>query len=355
MANRSRAIHAAIITLATIAVLLPPLAARTHAQTTSIDAIANDTSPDRQSRLESGARKEGKLLIYTTGTQIQPLIDRFGAKYPFVKATLYRADSNVIVQKVVEEYRAAYYECDGFELSGNSLIVARQAGVLSPFTSPEMASFSAEAIDPQRYWVSVRESYTGIGYNTKLVPPDQAPKTWTDLLRPEYKGKLGMPGNQSTVAEWTGLLLSNYGEDFMAKLAQQDLRVYKISARAVTSLLSSGEIAIQVRTSNAHVREDQKKGLPVVWVAPGPVDVNDVSVALAAKAPHPHAMMLMIDFLLSEEGQKLYKELGYSSARKGLEDADTPRQKVYLASRPRYMEEMEEWTTLFNKLFASRK
>ena len=75
--------------------------------------------------------------------------------------------------------------------------------------------------------------------------------------------------------------------------------------------------------SNAHVAEDRKKNAPVEWVAPGPVAVTSVVVALAARPSHPHAAMLMIDFLISEEGQTMYKQIGYNSARKGLEKAMT--------------------------------
>src|SRR5688572_23394052 len=56
----------------------------------SVEAIVNDTGPDRQKRLEEGARREGTLLLYTTGTQIKPLLDRFLQKYPFLKVELAR-------------------------------------------------------------------------------------------------------------------------------------------------------------------------------------------------------------------------------------------------------------------------
>jgi iron(III) transport system substrate-binding protein len=53
-----------------------------RAQPSSVEAIANYAGPDRQAILEQGARREGSLLLYTTGTQLKPLIDRFEQKHP---------------------------------------------------------------------------------------------------------------------------------------------------------------------------------------------------------------------------------------------------------------------------------
>jgi iron(III) transport system substrate-binding protein len=312
------------------------------------------TGPDRRDRLEQGARREGGLLLYTTGTQIQPLMDRFTSKYPFIKLQLYRADSAQVTKKIMEEYRAGYYEADGFELAADALLLPRSAGILQPFSSPELAAYDAAALDPGRNWAPVRESYTGIAYNTKLIPPEQAPKVWADLAKPEFKGKIAMPGSTSSTAEWVGIQILANGEDFLRKLGQQDIRVYQITARAVANLVASGEVAILARASNAHIAADKAKGAPVAWVAPGPTAVTDTVVAITSKAKHPHAMMLMIDFLLSEEGQRMYMEIGYNSARKGLEDPDTPKQKVYFSTHPNYVEEFDHWAELWNKIFIKR-
>jgi hypothetical protein len=58
-----------------------------------------------------------------------------------------------------------------FELSSEGLILIRDANILQPFRSPETAAFEAGAIEPARHWVVVRESYTGIGSNTKASRP----------------------------------------------------------------------------------------------------------------------------------------------------------------------------------------
>jgi ABC-type Fe3+ transport system substrate-binding protein len=80
------------------------------------------------------------------------------------------------------------------------------------------------------------------------------------------------------------------------------------------------------------------------------VPVTDTAVALAAKASHPHAAMLMIDFLLSREAQTIYRDLGYLSSRKDMKSDEYPDlQKLFLMNRPHYVEEFEGWMRLFQE------
>ena len=84
------------------AAALPALAAPQ-----TVAEIANYAGADRQQMLETGARREGTLMLYATGTQIQPLLDRFTQRYPFVKVAMPRASSADVTRKVIEEYGAA--------------------------------------------------------------------------------------------------------------------------------------------------------------------------------------------------------------------------------------------------------
>jgi iron(III) transport system substrate-binding protein len=321
----------------------------------SVEAIANYQGSDRTKMLEEGARKEGNLLVYTTGTQIQPLIDRFKEKYPFITVELSRASSADTARKVVEEYAAGYYKVDAFELASHGLIVPRDQGVLQAFTSPEMKGYDPDAIESGKHWVVARESYTGLGFNTNLVPADKAPKTYEDLLSPEWKGKMAKSGSTATSGNWVGTLVVLHGVDFVRKLGKQDIRVYKVTGRALANLMTSGEVALSPTIYNSHVAASVAKGAPLAWRALGPVPVTDSGVAIAKKASHPHAAMLLIDFLLSKEGQQMYRKLGYDSARTDIEDAEGPPKKLYLTNRPNYVREFEQWNRLYQTVFLKRK
>jgi len=325
------------------------------AQPSSVEAIASYTGADRQKVLEEGARREGGLLLYTTGTQIKPLIDRFEQKYPYLRVELARASSADTARKVLEEYRAGYEKVDAFELASHGLVVPRDENILQPFRSPELSAFVADAIEPGRHWVVVRESYTGIGFNSKLLPPDKAPKTYQALLEPQWKGKMAISGVSTTAVNWVGTMLIVQGADFVRKLGQQNIRIYNLTGRALANLMTAGEVMLSPTIYNSHVAASADKGAPLGWFAPGPVPVTDTGVALARKAPHPHAALLFIDFLMSKEGQVLYQELGYDSPRSDVAGAGARMEKVYLTNRGNYIREYEDWAKLYQDVFVRRR
>ena len=325
------------------------------AQPAGVEAIANYTGADRQKVLEEGARREGGLLLYTTGTQIKPLIDRFEQKYPYLRVELARASSADTARKVLEEYRAGYEKVDAFELASHGLVVPRDENILQPFRSPELSAFAADAIEPGRNWVVVRESYTGIGFNTKLLPSDKAPKTYQSLLEPQWKGKMAISGVSTTAVNWVGTMLIVQGADFVRKLGQQNIRIYNLTGRALANLMTAGEVMLSPTIYNSHVAASADKGAPLGWFAPGPVPVTDTGVALARKAPHPHAALLFIDFLMSKEGQILYQELGYDSPRSDVAGAGARMEKLYLTNRANYIREYEDWAKLYQDVFVRRR
>lgn len=329
--------------------LLSVLAAAPPAQAapTTVAEIANYAGADRQKLLEDGARREGTLMLYATGTQIQPLLDRFMQKYPFVKVTMPRASSADVTRKVIEEYGAGLYQVDAYELSSYGLVVLRDLGLLQPFSSPEMADYEKSTIEPGRNWVSVRESYLGIGYNTDKISAAEAPKSYQDLLDPKWKGKMAISGSLSTSANWVGGMVIALGVDYVKKLGQQNIRIYELTGRALANLMIAGEVPLSPTIYNSHVEASRAQGAPIAWNVPGPVAVTDTSVALAPKAQHPYAAMLLIDFLMSKEGQALYRDLGYVPSRNGMTPTDFPKlQKLYLTNRPNYVQEFEQWAML---------
>jgi iron(III) transport system substrate-binding protein len=320
---------------------------------TTVEAIANTSGRDRQAMLEAGAKRERGLLLYTTGTQIEPLIRNFERKYPFLKVTVQRGPQADIARRAIEEYRAGVKKIDMFELSSEGLILIRGANILQPFRSPQAEAFDTAAIEPDRHWVVVRESYIGIGFNTKVIPPARAPKSYDDLLAPEWRGRMAMSGSISTASNFVATLLLSKGEDFVRRLGEQNIRIYPVTARALANLMISGEVTLAPTIYNSHVEESAAKGAPLAWVAPGPVPVTDTAVALARAAPSPHAAMLMIDYLMSREGQLAYGQLGYGSARLDVDKrtGNNPVRKLYLGNRPNYVREFAQWSKLYREVF----
>lgn len=313
--------------------------------------IALYRGPDRQQVLEEGAKREGELLLYATGTQIQPLLDAFMKKYPFIKVQMYQGGSDEIARRAVEEAKAGRHQVDAFELAIAGLLVPRDEGVLQPFFSPELEAYPDEAKDRQGHWVVVRESYISLGWNTNLIDSAEAPRTYRDLVNPKWRGKMAVSGSPSTAANWVGAMVLAEGRDFVRQFAQQQVAVHNITSRALADLMVAGEVAMSPTTYSSHVAASRAKGAPLDWAPLDPVPVTDTAYAIAARAPHPHAALLLADFLLSRQGQELYATLGYDSARSDMGQGGRTFKKVYLSARPNYVQEYEDWVRLFQEVF----
>jgi iron(III) transport system substrate-binding protein len=316
----------------------------------SIEVLANYAGADRQAVLEQGARQEGQLLIYATGTQADPLYQAFARKYPFIRVNSFRADSADVARRIIEEYRARRYLADAIDLSTAALHQMLEAGLLRPFRSPELASIRREAIEPGGHWAIDYESYLSLGYNTDLIAEADAPKTLDDLLLPAWQGKMAVPGT-TTLANWVGALMLDKGEAFVRRLGAQKIRIFQVSARAVANFVVSGEVALSPALYNSHIANSRAQGAHVAWRALGGVYSTTGAIALARQAPHPHAAMLYVDYVLSREGQLVYQSLGYASSRTDLQNPEKPAKIHYLADRPTYLRDYESWSSLARQVF----
>ena len=334
--------------LAALAGLPAQAAPRTVAE------VAQYEGADRQAVLEAGAKKEGQVLLYTVGTQTQPVLEAFMKKYPFVRLGAFRGDASVVARKVLEEYKAGRHTVDAIDMNTGGLQPLRAEGYLQPYKSPELLAIRKESIEPSSLWALSYESYLSLGYNTKAIAEKDVPRTYEDLLDPKWQGKMAVPGT-STFPNWVGAILlergKEKGEEYLKRLARQKIRIYEISGRAVANLVVSGEVPLSPVIYSSHMANSIDDGASVDWVALGPVYSTVGGVALAAKSPNPHAGMLYVDFMLSREGQIMRQKLGYATARTDLQNKEKPSKILYLSERPTYNEEFEAWQDTARRIF----
>jgi iron(III) transport system substrate-binding protein len=317
--------------------------------------LAAYTGADRQQILEEGARKEGSLMLYTSSvdTARRPLTDAFMKKYPFIKVEVFRASNEELVPRMLEEFRANRNAFDVLETTNDSLDSLISGGLMQAYKSPEFAAYPPDSLDPKGFFAPVRESYVGLGFNTNLLTREEVPKKLEDLLNPRWKSQMAIAGS-STGIRFVGNVLLTLGDDFLKRLGAQDIRVQKISGRALADLVIAAEVPLSPTIFDSHVAASRQQNAPIDWVPLEPTVVNLGVVAVAAKAQHPNAALLLADFLLSQEGQKIYVANGYGSARSGMGSTTTQFKKRYLENDvPDYLDAFDKWQKLMNSMFIS--
>jgi iron(III) transport system substrate-binding protein len=239
-----------------------------------------------------------------------------------------------------------------------------KAGASAPFRSPAMADYPSKYLDPNGFWAASRLDYFGLAYNTREVSAAEAPKTYDDLLASKWRGAIAWRADSEVGAPLfiAGILRSmgrERGEAWLKKLASQRIVNYAGSARALVDRVGAGEYKIAVEIYAHHPLISKAKGAPLETVMLEPVPSAVSTIQLAKDAPHPNAAMLLIDFVLSREGQEVLRAADYFSANPKVDTTPMLRRivpglngKQELVFTPEAMfESRDEANALFNKYF----
>jgi iron(III) transport system substrate-binding protein len=298
----------------------PTLTAAQGKKPSTLSELVAYTGADRETILASGAKAEGKVNWYTSlaGSSYKELAQGFEKKYG-VKVDVYRATSNDLMARIGSEAKARQYLVDTIETTLPLLKSLREDGLLAVYASPHLQKYPAHAKEQAGnglyYWGVNRESFIGVGYNPNLIPASAIPKNFDGLLNPQLKGKIGMTTSDTGV-RMMGAIVKFKGQEFVNKLKAQDISLHAVSGRAMADMAISGEVPISPSIFRDHAMESKLKGAPINWVAMEAVPTNAGGTSIIYQAPHPHAAVLLADFILSPEGQKILEDLQFGSPSK---------------------------------------
>ena len=309
--------------------------------------------------LVEAARKEGKVTWYTTlivNQMARPAVDAFEKKYG-IKVEYVRADTNDILVRLQNEASAGKIQADLIDTTSGTPALKRM-GILEKWVPDSAKSLPKEYVDPDGYWVAASLYILTLGYNTDLVPKGTEPKSLKDLLAPKWKGALAISGSASSpgVGGFVGLVLDSMGEaaglQYLKALAQQRPSVMQVSTRQVLDQVIAGEYSIGLQILNHHVAFSANRGAPVSWVKIDPA-MAAMLVLGVLKGPHPNAGRLLVDFLMSDEGQALFRAADYIPVALNVPPSDPglrPDNKIFKAlyyTPERIDENMKRWMGIY--------
>ena len=268
---------------------------------------------DDLEKLVEGAKKEGRLMLYTSSNigQADLLLSKFREQYPFIQTEYYRSGKVALLSKILMEQRFKKHTADAIVMSLLQSNILKKQGALDKSSPPESRVLPEEFRDPQGYWYAVNSSELVCAYNKNLVSPKDAPKTYEDLLDPRWRGKLAIERNK---IEWFATVLKMKGESFFEKLSRQRPSV-RIGEQLATQLLAAGEYSILADTQIYEMLASQDKGMPIDFIPLEPVVIYFIAGSVAANAPHPNAAKLYINFLLTQTGQQAVVKWGRTPVR----------------------------------------
>ena len=321
-----------------------------------VASVADLSGAARNQRLIDGARREGELNLYTSLTveDMAVINGAFEKKYG-VKVRMWRAGADKILQRTVTEANGNRFEVDVLEAGTPALEALHREKLLVPVKSPYHADLIAQAVPAHREWVGARLNAFVHAYNTKLIKKEDLPQTYAQLAQPKWKDKLGIEYSDE---DWFATLMSELGEEKGLKIFR-DIRANNgISVRKghtlLTNMVASGEVPFALTVYNFTAEQIKQKGAPLEWFVMAPAIARANGVAVARRAPHPHAAVLYYDFMISEEGQQILAKRDFvtTSTKIASPLGATP---LKLVDPALMLDENEKWTRLYDEVVVKGK
>jgi iron(III) transport system substrate-binding protein len=269
-----------------------------------------------------------------------------------------------LTERIEQEMRTKQLRLSVMDISIPGLMtVWARKGMLLEYDSPEARHYPADLRLPG-YWTPVNTLTLSMAYNGDHIKPDEAPRTWEDLLHPKWKGKMAMSDAlySGAALHWYAALRSVYGKSFMEKLAKQDILIRNGSGET-TDTITTGERPLAAMLLDYYVVAAMKKGANLYLVQPEEgIPASYEVIGIPSGAPNPDAAKKFVDFALSRGPQELWEaKHGTVSLRQDItpafaERGRRPIQKTKLMASsvkdietffPQQRDLLDEWIALF--------
>jgi iron(III) transport system substrate-binding protein len=282
----------------------------------STRVLANAPPPEPITQaLIDAAKKEGQVVYYTS-TDLpvaEKVAKAFEAKYPGIAVRTERTGAERVFQRIGQEYSSNIHAVDVVNSSDAAhFIVWKRDGILLPYVPEDVAKFPAEHRDVDGQFASFRVWLSIIAYNTNMVKPEEAPKSFADLLDPKWKGKIvkAHPGYSGTIMTATYQMQRDLGWGYFEQLARQNIMQVQSSADPPKKL-DLGERAVMADGNEYNIFQMKEAGRPVepVYATEGsPLIIGPNGIFKSS--PNPNAAKLFQAFCLGREAQQLIIDAG---------------------------------------------
>jgi len=261
---------------------------------------------------------KGKLVLYTSQPErdAAQTVAAFRKVHPGVDVEVFRSGTTEVMGKLSAEFAGGQPKPDVLLIAdAASMETLKNDGRLQPYPEAKVEGLAAGSYDPGKTYFGSKLITTGIAVNTAAK---SRPASWADLAKPEYKGQIAMPSplysGAAAIMLGTMTTRPDLGWQFFEKLKADDAVAVRGNG-AVLNAVASGEKAYGVLVDFMAFNA-KAKGSPVDFVFPSEgLPAVTEPVAMLKTAQNPAAARAFIDFILSDDGQKLAASMGYIPAR----------------------------------------
>ncbi|HEY8363535.1 MAG TPA: ABC transporter substrate-binding protein [Tissierellaceae bacterium] len=290
-------------------------------------------------KTEGNQQKPEKLTMYIGVVEEQALrIAQEFEKATGIKVEFVRMSGGEILSRIRAEKdnpKASIW----YGGPADSFVAAKAEGLLQPYISPNAAKIDEKLKDPEGYWTGIYNEVLGFVLDNRFFDERniEKPKTWDDLLKPEYKDQIVVanPGASGTAFLFLSGMVQARGEEeglrYMAEL-DKNVKQYTKSGSAPATSAALGEAAIGITFMHNGLRHIEEGYTNVSVVAPEDGTwYSTAAVGIIAGAPELEAAKIFVDWALTKEAQEIGQQYG-SYQFPTNPDANIPEQAKPLAN-----------------------
>jgi iron(III) transport system substrate-binding protein len=309
--------------------------------------LAQYTGADRHDKLVELAKKEGELSVYHVYPALPAVIAAFTKKYG-IKVKAWRSGSEAVLQRVSAESRGGRHEVDVMQNNAPEAEAAWREKLLQEVASAYTKDLMPGSVPAHHGWAGFTLDIWTAAYNTNAVKKDELPKSYAELADPRWKGRLGIEANNHA---WFGTLAAEMGEAQTVKLFENIVTTNGIGARkghsVLANLVASGDIPLALTVYSWIPEQLKKKGAPIENHVILPLLAQPSTVAVMKRAPNPASALLLYDFMISPEGQKLLADNQFVPTSR-IQDNPLSKVPMKFLDAARVLDMQDKWQKQFD-------
>lgn len=276
-------------------------------------ALAQQVDPAWPAVL-AAAKKEGVVNYYSAANPapLARMIEGFKKAYPDIAVEFQRIPSGPLLTKIDQERSSNAEGADVANATEVNWFVARaREGKLLKPVGPAARDWPGRYLLEGAVVIPALEPFI-VSWNTKTVP--NPPKTYADLLRPEFRGRMGLSELASVaVIAWYDWVERTQGGGYLAKLRAQNPKLY-VGSVPIAQAVASGEISIGGFGVPTAVKPLKEQGAPIDYFVPTPGLGIRYGMAAFGWGRHPNAALVFLDYIMSRDGQTAWNSNGETAS-----------------------------------------
>lgn len=307
--------------------------------------------------LWAAAKEEGSLLYYTVNFEdnergaLEKFKEETGIDYSIVRLSGARMYERVLTEASGGQLKADLVSLTDFVMMDD--LINRE--ILTSYKVPQWDAISDSLKHPDGMWYTENQFAKVIGYNTEVWTPEQAPKSWKDLLDPKFKGQIGIQEAGSGGISWSTALFERkvVDDQFWTKLAENNPRLYN-GLTPLSEDVARGEVTVGEMTPGL-VRNQLEAGAPIGMFFPEEgVPAVGIIVGLTTVGDHPNAAKLYLSWLTSAHGGTVVSSIfGDWASNPKAAPPDLSKFGIELPSSDKlWLASHEDWVNLKDKWLA---